>query len=103
MGHAAVQATRGIPVPPSVNDLPPEQDWSVVKEQTESGWSGAVQQMFAKADEPELAVRTFTDERLRDKVPGRDYSFYFLFHGVVQHSLYHGGQIALLKKMANSS
>jgi hypothetical protein len=26
------------------------------------------------------------------------YDFYYLFHGIVQHSLYHGGQIAMLKK-----
>ena len=38
------------------------------------------------------------DARLQDTVPGRQYDFYYLFHGIVQHSLYHGGQIAMLKK-----
>lgn len=46
------------------------------------------------------AIGQFAEERLSEIVPGRDYSFYFLFHGVVQHNLYHGGQIALLKKLA---
>ena len=27
-----------------------------------------------------------------------DDSFYYLLHGVIQHDLYHGGQIALLKR-----
>ena len=45
------------------------------------------------------ALETFGDAGLHEKVPGRNYNFYFLFHGVVQHSLYHAGQIALLKKM----
>ena len=26
------------------------------------------------------------------------YNFYYLFSGIVQHELYHAGQIALLKK-----
>ena len=29
---------------------------------------------------------------------GQEYSRYFLLHGVVQHNLYHAGQLALLKK-----
>jgi hypothetical protein len=29
--------------------------------------------------------------------PDRDYDFYRLFHGDVQHALYHGDQSALLK------
>ncbi len=36
--------------------------------------------------------------RLAESVPGREYSVYYLLHGVVKHNLYHAGQIALLKK-----
>lgn len=97
--NAALQANRGIPVPASVNDLPLEQDWPPVKEQTAAAWDGAIQQIFAIAQELETVIKTFDEARLRNTVPGRDYNFYFLFHGVVQHSLYHAGQIALLKKM----
>jgi uncharacterized damage-inducible protein DinB len=35
-------------------------------------------------------------------VPGKKgahYNFYYMLQGVVQHELYHAGQIALLKKM----
>ena len=45
-----------------------------------------------------LSIEGFGDSRLKDIVPGRQYDFYFLFHGIVQHSLYHGGQIAMLKR-----
>ena len=31
-------------------------------------------------------------------VPGKPYCIYFLLHGVIQHNLYHAGQIACLKK-----
>jgi hypothetical protein len=39
-----------------------------------------------------------TDERLDDTVSGKGYSIYVMLHGVIQHDLYHAGQIALLKK-----
>ena len=43
-------------------------------------------------------LEKFDDAKLQAIVPGRPYDFYHLFHGIVQHSLYHGGQIAMLKK-----
>jgi hypothetical protein len=44
-------------------------------------------------------IETLTDEDLTATVAGEDYTVYFLLHGLVQHNLYHAGQIALLKKM----
>jgi hypothetical protein len=45
------------------------------------------------------ALKTLSDERLEAIVPGRSYNFYHLFQGMIQHAVYHGGQVALLKKM----
>ena len=47
------------------------------------------------------AVAAFPDSRLQEQVPGKTqnyYNFYYMFSGIVQHELYHAGQIALLKK-----
>ena len=44
------------------------------------------------------AIMNLEDEQLEQPVPGRDFPLYLLLHGVVQHNLYHAGQIALLKK-----
>jgi uncharacterized damage-inducible protein DinB len=38
------------------------------------------------------------DDFLEDIVPGRDYTYYDLLHGIVNHDLYHTGQIQILKK-----
>ncbi|TAE32568.1 MAG: DinB family protein [Cytophagales bacterium] len=38
------------------------------------------------------------DEFLEDIVPGRDYTYYDLLHGIVNHDTYHAGQISILKK-----
>ena len=45
------------------------------------------------------AMQSFSDRKLHHKLSGGDYSFYITMHGVVQHDLYHAGQIAILKKM----
>jgi uncharacterized damage-inducible protein DinB len=44
------------------------------------------------------AVSALPEERLRDHVPGKRYDISFMLHGVLQHELYHAGQIAILKK-----
>jgi uncharacterized damage-inducible protein DinB len=47
------------------------------------------------------AVTAMPDKKLWEQVPGKEgahYTFYYMLHGVVQHELYHAGQIALLKK-----
>jgi uncharacterized damage-inducible protein DinB len=65
---------------------------------TEAEWRNAV---AATRRTHELLVKTVAvlpDPRLRDRVPGKRYDFYHLLHGVVQHELYHAGQIAILKK-----
>jgi uncharacterized damage-inducible protein DinB len=38
------------------------------------------------------------DEFLEDIVPGRQYTYYDMLHGVINHDLYHTGQIMILKK-----
>lgn len=38
------------------------------------------------------------DTTLLRRVPGRDFSFSVLLHGIVHHDVYHQGQIALLRK-----
>ena len=47
------------------------------------------------------AVAAFPDSRLQEQVRGKKqkyYDYFYMFSGVVQHELYHAGQIALLKK-----
>ena len=61
-------------------------------------WAKAKTHLFEGAEQLGKAVADFSDARLEDTVPGRDYDFYHLFHGIVQHCLYLGGQIALLRK-----
>ena len=73
-------------------------DWSPVSDATEAQWTTAKDHLFLSAERLAQAIEGFGDARLLETVAGREYDFYYLFHGIVQHSLYHGGQIAILKR-----
>jgi hypothetical protein len=43
-------------------------------------------------------MKTLRDDQLDEPILHENYSRYVLLHGLVQHDLYHAGQIAVLKK-----
>ena len=77
-----------------------EQNWPPVRDTGDASWQRALGTLRSGHAALERAVAALSDARLPETVPGQDYSVYFMLHGVVQHDLYHGGQIALLKKAA---
>ena len=73
----------------------PSEDWPSVT----GRWTDAVAELDREERALEEAVRAFPDSRLREKAPAPEpQTFYVMLHGVVQHNLYHAGQIAILKK-----
>jgi uncharacterized damage-inducible protein DinB len=67
----------------------------------EAAWRAALDRVRRVHEELVAAVAALPDSRLDEMVPGKKgahYTFYYMLHGVVQHELYHAGQIALLKK-----
>jgi hypothetical protein len=89
---AALEALAGRALP----ELDGSQDWPAAGS-TEEDWHHALGEFDRVNRGLGAGLGSFSDQRLSDDVPGRDYSFYFLLHGVVQHNLYHAGQIAILK------
>jgi uncharacterized damage-inducible protein DinB len=83
-----------------VGDLTPDQDWPSVGEPAELRWSETIGKLDAAHAELAEAIRQCAPERLSETAPGKKYSIYFLLHGIVQHNLYHAGQIAILRKLA---
>ncbi len=69
---------------------------------TEAAWRKAVAQAKRTHDTLVKTVAKLSAKRLRDRVPGKRYNFAHALHGIVQHELYHAGQIALLKKAQDS-
>jgi uncharacterized damage-inducible protein DinB len=82
-----------------------EENFPPVKDTSESAWGNALEHTRQAHHELVQTVAAFPDSRLNEKVPGKEeepdwYNFYYMLQGVVQHELYHAGQIALLKKAA---
>jgi len=65
---------------------------------TKAAWRKAIANAKRTHEALVKTVAALPESRLRERVPGKRYDFYFMLHGVVQHELYHAGQIALLKK-----
>lgn len=93
--EASEASVRGVPMPKIVGTV---EDWPPVRDASDAAWTKANRRLFQAGNKLEQTIAQFSDERLRETVPGRTYDFYHLFHGIVQHSLYHAGQIALLKR-----
>ncbi|HVP44063.1 MAG TPA: DinB family protein [Terriglobales bacterium] len=74
------------------------EDYPAISDQSEAAWQRAVESLRRTHDALLAAVERLPESRLADAVPGKPYSFEFMLLGVVQHDLYHAGQIALLKK-----
>jgi uncharacterized damage-inducible protein DinB len=78
-----------------------EENFPAVNDVSEAAWRQAVESAKQIHNELIKAVAAFPDSRLQEQVPGKTqnyYNFYYMFSGIVQHELYHAGQIALLKK-----
>ncbi|HSE38929.1 MAG TPA: DinB family protein [Blastocatellia bacterium] len=79
-------------------DVSDEEDWPAVKDTSDEAWSSALDELRSNHEALRAAIRALDEPRLEDIVPGTQYTVYFLLHGVIQHDLYHAGQIALLKR-----
>ena len=83
-------------------ELSDAENFPAVTDASEAAWRKALAQVRRDHEKLVAAVTSLPDSRLGDVVPGKEgahYTFYYMLHGVVQHELYHAGQIALLKKM----
>src|SRR5579872_4662854 len=95
----ALDAVQGSPMP---QNLPAELDWPKPYDIGPQAWNAALLRLSETKEQLGRAIEGFSPERLQEIVPGRKYDFHFLLTGITQHSLYHAGQIALLKKAAQA-
>jgi uncharacterized damage-inducible protein DinB len=79
-----------------------DQNWPEVPEPTRDAWDAARQRLADAHASLQAKMEGLDDGDLRRRVPGHDYDLHFMLHGVVQHTLYHAGQLALLKKALRS-
>ena len=77
----------------------PEQDWPAIDGGSEAAWLETLSALDCEQNRLREAITALPDTALKSRVASTDYSVRFMLQGVIQHNLYHAGQIALLKKM----
>jgi uncharacterized damage-inducible protein DinB len=80
-----------------------EDDWPPVKDTSEEAWEKTVADLRAAHSALAEAVKRFSEDDLEAIVPGRDFPWHVVLHGIIHHGIYHSGQIAILKKAATHS
>jgi uncharacterized damage-inducible protein DinB len=73
-------------------------DWPAVTDTSSAAWTAAAEELRHEYELLRREVRNWRDHDLGETAEGQRYTVYEMLHGVIQHNLYHAGQIALLKK-----
>lgn len=76
------------------DDLPPEKAWPGGAE----AWAGLLDELETAHSRLVSAMGELHEDALEQPVAGHPSTAYHLLHGVIQHNLYHAGQMAILKK-----
>ena len=74
------------------------QDWPPAEEKSEAAWELAKAALERGHQALVEAIKRLATSQLDEAVAEGMSTFYVTLHGVIQHDLYHTGQIAILKK-----
>ena len=88
---------------------PEEGDWPAVGKPSDERWTEARARLQNVQDQLIAAIKELPESRLfeptndqRDRPLGNGVTYYEMLHGLVQHDVYHTGQIAIVKKVAQA-
>jgi len=85
------------------SNLTMQDDWPPAPhEVTDARWHATREALREASDKLVSTVAAFPEKQLDEMVPAKDYTYSVMLHGAAQHALYHGGQIALLKKLLST-
>ena len=76
----------------------PDEDWPSPGGESDDEWERTLSGLREARSTLRAALLEFDESMLDENVPGRTHSYYVMIHGVIQHDLYHAGQVALLRK-----
>jgi uncharacterized damage-inducible protein DinB len=83
----------------SLDDIPDEMNFPPASDHGEEAWQATRRALESSNQSLRESIRRIDDAKLDEMVAGKEHSNYFMLHGAIQHDLYHGGQIAILKKL----
>jgi uncharacterized damage-inducible protein DinB len=79
-------------------DISSPEDWPPPDEKNEAAWEQAKAALDAGHEALREAIARVPEARLDEPIFEGMSTVYVTLHGVIQHDLYHAGQIAMLKK-----
>ena len=79
-------------------DEPEEGDFPAITETDDKSWAEALERLDGAQQKLLAAAAELTDAALKQRLDGRDYTVEYQLRGAIRHSVYHAGQIALLKR-----
>ena len=81
-----------------IAELPDHEDWPPITDTSCDAWKKAVHDLRTEYALLRDEALRWRDRDLNETCEGQRYTVYQMLHGVIQHGLYHAGQIAVLKK-----
>ena len=72
-------------------------DWPLMG-QTEGDWAASVKRLRSSVDQLVSSIDGWGNENLDRRLQGATYSYKQMLYGIIHHSVYHAGQIAILKQ-----
>lgn len=79
-------------------ELTEDENFKKISDITEEAWASAKQALEESQQKLMGLLNQIHDDKLLKTVGNRSYDYYTLLHGIIQHDVYHLGQIVLLKK-----
>ncbi|HSD26042.1 MAG TPA: DinB family protein [Vicinamibacteria bacterium] len=84
-------------------DEPEDGDFPAPPEATAEAWADAKERQRVAHERLVARVAALSDADLDARVTGRDYTVRFMVRGAIRHTVYHSGQIGLLRKLGAAS
>ena len=90
-----------------LNNMPPRSveklNFPAMPEPTEENWNATLAEFRQSNTDFRKTLSQLDPARLDDIPPGRNKSIYVDLHGVIQHHIYHAGQIVILRSFPSES
>jgi uncharacterized damage-inducible protein DinB len=77
----------------------PGEDWSQITDKSEAAWQQARKDLRRAYDQLRDEVLLLDEKHLEEPIFEAMSKVEVVLHGIIQHNIYHAGQISLLKKM----
>lgn len=78
-----------------------ELNWQKITKLNESEWNGILNDLLKSQSQLLQQIELVEEPLLTATVGGRKYNFRLMLQGIVQHDIYHLGQISMIKKLVS--